>query len=179
MNLDELTGTEPGVELDPPTAQAEPAPDPRDEEIERLRSQVSELQQQALRTLAEAQTVQRRMRSQAELELKMAVQPLVERLLPLLDNLSRAQEMLSGGASVDSVLAGLAGLERQLQAALEASGVQRIEAVGERFNPELHEAIAVVGAGDGEERVAEEVSTGYRLHDRVVRAAKVKVSRVG
>lgn len=182
MNLEETMGadlgTEPESQVAQPVAESEePVVDPRDELIEVLRAQVGELQQQSLRTLAEAQNVQRRMRAQAESNLKMAVQPLVERLLPLLDNLSRAQEMLAGGASVDSVMAGLSGLERQLHAALEANGVQRIESVGRPFDPELHEAVAVVGEEGGEERVAEELSAGYRLHDRVIRAAKVKVAR--
>ncbi|MGE0001698.1 MAG: nucleotide exchange factor GrpE [Fimbriimonadaceae bacterium] len=182
MNLEETMGADLGTEREGQVAQSEaasgePVVDPRDEMIGVLRAQVGELQQQALRTLAEAQTVQRRMRAQAESDLKMAVQPLVERLLPILDNLSRAQEMLSGGASVDSVVAGLSGLERQLQVALEANGVQRIESVGQPFDPEVHEAVSVVGEEGGREHVAEELSAGYRLHDRVIRAAKVKVSR--
>lgn len=177
MNLEHSEETV--SETEQAVAPEQPEPDPRDEEIARLRAQVAELEQQALRTLAEAQTVQRRMRAQAEADMKMAVQPLVERLLPVLDNLARAQEVLAAGATVESVAAGLSGLEKQMIAALEASGVQKIESVGQPFDPSIHEAVAVEGEEGGEEQVAEEVSAGYRLHDRVIRAAKVKVSRGG
>jgi molecular chaperone GrpE len=151
--------------------------DPRDAQIEQLRAQVRELEAQALRTVAEAQTIQRRMRAQFDEERKLGTLPLAERTLPVLDALFRAQESAASGASVESLAAGLAAVERQLRKALEDVGVSAVPGVGSPFDPSVHEAVAMEEGSEGEEVVVEELEPGYTLHGRLVRAARVKVGR--
>jgi molecular chaperone GrpE len=173
----------PGPVAEGPAADADataaPAPDPRDEEIEALRAQVRELKEQALRAVAESQTIQRRMRASFEEERKLGVLPLVEKMLPLLDTVALSLRSLDQGASAESVLAGVSAIEKQIWRALEEVGVAPIPGAGAPFDPAVHEAVAVVEGGDegGQEIVADEVAPGYMLHGRVVRPAKVRVRR--
>lgn len=164
MSVEEAAGAEP-VEADP-----------KDVLIEELRAQVRELEAQAMRTVAEAQTIQRRMRSQFEEERKLGVLPLAERTLPVLDALERSQEALAAGATAESVAGGLGALERQLRKALEEVGVAPVPGAGAPFDPTVHEAVSAE-EGDGPELVAEVLTPGYTLHGRLVRAARVRVAR--
>jgi molecular chaperone GrpE len=85
---------------------------------------------------------------------------------------------VEAGASQANLIEGIKAVERQFRSILEARGVKRIEAVGQPFDPELHEAIAVVSSGDAESQVVlEEIEPGYVIHDRVLRASKVRVSQ--
>src|SRR5438270_849392 len=82
-------------------------------------------------------------------------------------------------ANSDGSREGISLIYKQLQEVLTKAGVQAIQAVGQPFDPQLHEAIAQVDAPDGTEpnTVIEELRTGYRLNDRVIRASLVKVAR--
>ena len=69
-------------------------------------------------------------------------------------------------------------IEKQLRTVLEGSSVQRIIAVGQHFDPSLHEAVELVPSSDMEPgTIVEELSPGYRIHDRVIRPARVKVTQ--
>ena len=158
--------------------QEEPAADPRDEEIGRLRDENAGLRDQMVRSMAEAQNIQRRMREQHAEALKFAAEPLVAALLPVLDNLERSVASLEFGASPDKVLEGVKVIDRQLRQALASLKVERIEAVGKRFDPAVHEALSTVVSEDHEEgTVVAEIEPGYRMNGRVVRPARVQVSK--
>ncbi len=99
-------------------------------------------------------------------------------LLPVLDNLERAGESAVAGASVDDVLKGVRQTAANFQTALAAAGVEPIEALGQTFDPEMHEAVETAEAGEENEgKVLEEYSRGYRIGDRLLRPARVKVGR--
>jgi len=99
-------------------------------------------------------------------------------LLPVLDNLQRATEAAESGASAEDVAEGVRRTAVSFQNALAAAGVEPIESVGEQFNPELHEAVetAEVELKD-EGKVLEEYAPGYRIGERLLRPARVKVGR--
>jgi len=99
-------------------------------------------------------------------------------LLPVLDNLQRATEAADTGGAPEVIAEGLRRTAASFESALAAAGVEPIEAVGEPFDPELHEAIetAEVSAED-EGKVLSEHARGYRIGERLLRPARVKVGR--
>jgi len=160
-----------------------PAPSPPEvEDIDTLKSQLTEERAKAESYLANWQRAQadfinykRRTEQERGETAKFANAMLILGLLPVLDDFERAFE------SVSSKLAGLTWVDgirliyRKLQAVLQAQGLAEIEAVGQDFDPILHEAVLY---GPGEEgKVIEELQKGYKLHDRVIRPALVKVGK--
>ena len=99
-------------------------------------------------------------------------------LLPAMDDLERAIEAVSGNAPREAMLEGIRRIASSFQSALSSAGVEPVAAVGEEFNPELHEAVDTEETDhemDG--RVIEEYSRGFRMGDRLLRPARVKVGR--
>lgn len=169
------------MEESPIVNEAEPVAevvDPRDEEIERLKAEAADLRDQLLRAMAEAQNIQRRLRSQMEEDRKFATQHLVEQLLPVVDNFERAIELAEKEASLDKLLDGVKAIDRLLRKALESAHVVRIAAVGQPYDPERHEALAVHETDEHpHDHVTEEIEPGYTLHGRVIRPARVRVAK--
>lgn len=98
--------------------------------------------------------------------------------LPVLDDLHRAIDAVSENAPREAVLEGIRSIANSVQNALTNAGVEPIVAVGETFDPELHEAVDTAEANpemDG--RVISEYSRGFRMGDRLLRPARVKVGR--
>jgi len=99
-------------------------------------------------------------------------------LLPAMDDLERAIEAVSGNAPREAILEGIRRITTSFQSALSSEGVEPIEAVGEEFNPEFHEAVDTEETDrDMDGRVIEEYSRGFRMGDRLLRPARVKVGR--
>src|ERR1041385_9188286 len=97
-------------------------------------------------------------------------------LLPVLDNLNRA--IANADAPHDAILEGIRSTATNFEAALASAGVEPIQSVGEEFNPELHEAVDTEEThGEMDGRVLEEYSRGFRIGDRLLRPARVKVGR--
>lgn len=127
------------------------------------------------RTQADFQNYRRRVEDEKGEMVKFANSLLILNLLPVLDDLERAldnvSEKLAGLTWVD----GIRLIQRKLQAILEGHGVTEIKALGQPFDPNLHQAVLY---GDGEEgMVIEELQKGYMLHDRVLRPTMVKVGK--
>lgn len=99
-----------------------------------------------------------------------------KKLLPILDNLERALTHTRG--SSDAMLAGLELVRQNLWGLLEREGLSRVPAVGRAFDPHIHEAVMVEGDHSGQgEIVTEEIQGGYQYRGRLLRPAKVKVSK--
>ena len=97
-------------------------------------------------------------------------------LLPVLDNLRRAVEHASEAGAEEFFVSGLELVVREFETALERLGVVPVPSVGERFDPAVHDAIAAEESDDvNEETVVAELVPGYRLHDRLLRPAIVRV----
>jgi molecular chaperone GrpE len=104
---------------------------------------------------------------------KIANIEFVSSILPVLDDLERALEHIDGPMVEDNWVEGIRLIERKLRASLESQGVREIKALGEKFDPNLHEATM---HGEGPEgMVTREIQKGYMLHDRVIRPAMVVV----
>ncbi len=98
--------------------------------------------------------------------------------LPVLDDLNRAIEAVSADAPKDAVLEGIRRIATNVQNALTNAGVEPITSVGELFDPELHEAVDTVDAeSDMDGKVISEYSRGFRMGERLIRPARVRVAR--
>jgi molecular chaperone GrpE len=102
----------------------------------------------------------------------------ISALLPAMDDLNRAIEAAAGDAPRAAILEGIRGIAASFQSALNNAGVEPIAAVGEEFNPELHEAVDTEETtADMDGKVIAEYSRGFRMGDRLLRPARVKVGR--
>lgn len=117
----------------------------------------------------------RRIEQERNETVRFANATLMLTMLPVLDDLERALENVSEKLSGLTWVDGIALIYRKLQAILEGHGLSEIKALGEPFDPNLHEAVLY---GEGEEgKVIEELQKGYKLHDRVLRPTMVKVGK--
>jgi molecular chaperone GrpE len=147
-------------------------------ELDALRRQAEEAQERYLRTQADFDNFRRRSRVEKEDFAKYASSKLVEQLLPVLDNFERAVAASKDSKDLDSLLKGIDMIQRQLGQTLEQEGLKAMEAVGEAFNPEFHQAVMQVESDEHEEGiVVEELQKGYVFKDKVLRPAMVKVSK--
>ncbi len=96
-------------------------------------------------------------------------------LLPILDDFERALDNVSIKLAGLTWVDGIRLIHRKLQAVLESHGISQIEALGNDFDPALHEAVLEEEGEEG--KVIEELQRGYKLHERVLRPAMVKVGK--
>lgn len=99
-------------------------------------------------------------------------------LLPVMDNLQRAVEAAEGGGSLDSLLDGLRGTISGFESLLANAGAEAVDAVGQQFDPELHEAVDTTEVEPGREgQVTAQYGRGYRMGGQLLRPARVQVGR--
>jgi molecular chaperone GrpE len=148
-----------------------------DQELVQLRKESEENYQRFLRAQADFDNFRRRTRQEKEEFAKYASLKVIEQLLPVVDNLERALNAGREGKDYEALLKGVEMISRQLDQTLANEGLQAMEAVGQPFNPEFHQAIMQVESEQYEEGiVVEEIQKGYMLKDKVLRPAMVKVS---
>ncbi|OAS13721.1 nucleotide exchange factor GrpE [Paenibacillus oryzisoli] len=146
-------------------------------ELEQARVQAEENYQRLLRVQADFDNFRRRARAEKEDFAKYASVKLIEQLLPIVDNFDRALSSSKETKDFDALVKGLDMTYRGLDQVLSAEGLKPIEAVGQPFNPEFHQAVMQVESEEHEEGiVVEELQKGYILKDKVIRPAMVKVS---
>ena len=146
------------------------------EQLDEVARQRDEYLEQLRRSQAEFVNYQKRSRSQAETDRTYAVVPLANDLLAVLDNFERAIEAARQSGS-EAIITGLDLVYKQLTEALTKHGVVPIEALGQPFDPNVHEALMQQPDADRPEgTVVLELGRGYRLHDRVLRPSRVAVS---
>jgi molecular chaperone GrpE len=149
-------------------------------ELKRVEGENAELKDQLTRRQADFENYRKRVeRSETYNRVNADV---ATKLLPVLDNLKRALEAESSVESSESdefrhFLSGVDLIYKQLNGVLEAMGVKPVPAVGEQFDPHIHEAVVTEATDDYEpDTVMQEMVTGYRLGDKLIRPALVKVA---
>lgn len=143
------------------------------ERIDELEASLQAAADRDLRNQAEFENYRKRVRREAEEEKKYASQRLVEDLLPVADDLTRAMESAKG--SEEPIVAGVRMVLQRFRTALERHHVREIEATGP-FDPHRHEAVAQIPSDAPAGTILQVARTGYLLHDRVIRPAQVVVS---
>ncbi|MGE4229580.1 MAG: nucleotide exchange factor GrpE [Dongiaceae bacterium] len=166
-------------------AEADPAA--RILELERALAEangkVAELKDQVLRALAETENVRRRVQRDRDDAVKYAASGLAKDLLPVADNLRRAldaipKEALETDEALRTLATGVEMTERLLLAAFERHQIKRIEAQGQKFDSNLHQAMfEMPGTGLPAGTVAQVMEAGYTIHDRLLRPALVGVAK--
>jgi len=164
---------------EPENAAEEVTPDENalQEEINRLKEQVAAYYDQYLRSLAEVDNVRKRALREKEEYLKFASVPIIQKLLPVMDDLERALTMSESSRDYDALYRGLQMIGKRMQDIIEGEGVQVIEALGKPFDPQFHQPLMVESSTEHPENtVIEELQKGYILHGKVIRPSLVKVS---
>lgn len=145
--------------------------------IEELEMKLEESENRLLRLQADFENFRRRTRIEREAAEKYRAQQLVTDILPVLDNFERALNVETDDEKSKSILQGMEMVYRQLLDALKNEGLETIEAVGNEFDPHLHQAVMQVQEdGYDSNVVIEEFQKGYKLKDRVIRPSMVKVN---
>lgn len=146
-----------------------PKKDKRDEKIE-------ELNDRLMRNLAEFENFRNRSEKEKSAMFEIGAKSVVEKILPVVDNLERGFDGLSDEEKETPFAKGIEAIYKQLLTALEEMGVTPIEAVGQEFDPNFHNAV-MHEEDDSEEtnKVIEEFQKGYMYKDTVVRHSMVKV----
>jgi molecular chaperone GrpE len=147
------------------------------DELQQLRTELEAARKNELRAQAEMENFRKRIQRDTEQTLKYASISLVRDLLDVVDNLTRATQAAEGATSSDSLLSGVKMVHQQLLGVLAKHQCRPIQAVGENFDPNIHQAINEqpsdqIDAG----KILMEASVGYTMHDRVVRPSHVIVS---
>ena len=146
-------------------------------ELAKLRAELEDAKNRALRGWAELENYRKRTNRQMEEERRYAALPLLRDLLPVLDNVKRAVEAAEKTHDTASLLEGIKLVLQQLGTVLQRHHCTPIKALGEPFDPNFHDAILHQPAPDvPANTVIQEVHQGFQLHDRVVRPSQVIVS---
>jgi molecular chaperone GrpE len=155
---------------------------PAEDRLAAVEAELAETKDRLLRTLAETENMRRRFQREREDSQKYAISGFARDLLSAADNLRRALDSMPEADIADararSLRDGVAATERELLAAFERHGLQRIDPKGERFDHNFHQAIFEAerpGAAPG--TVIEVLQPGYVLHDRLLRPAMVGVAK--
>ena len=144
--------------------------DPRDEKIEDLTDRVK-------RQMAEFENFRKRTDKEKSAMYEMGAKDIIERILPVIDNFERGLATVPDDAKETPLAEGMEKIYKQFRKTLEEAGVKAIEAVGQEFDPNYHNAVMHVDDESlGENIVAEELQKGYMYRDSVVRHSMVKVA---
>lgn len=167
-------------------AQTAESVDAESADIDTLSEQLTAAKDQALRAAAEMQNVRRRAERDVENAHKFGQEKLINSLLPVLDNLDRAIISIEKAAADEGsqsevlkpVLEGVELTRKSAMDALQSFKVEVLEPYGEPFDPQFHEAMTMVPSDSAEPNsVIDVLQKGYRLNDRLLRAAMVVVAK--
>lgn len=159
------------------------------QEYEDLKKKVAELEslrEKFLLSAADYENAKKRNARDKEDFIKFSQERILKELLPVLDNFDRAlghANTTSASATgeealqqnLKTLISGVERVQKQLFDVLKMHGLKKVETAGQPFNPHFHEAVAHVPEEGKEDHIVDEFEPGYTLHDRLLRAAKVRV----
>lgn len=173
---------EEGAEPSPEFVAEEAFLDARGAEIETLQAQIAELKNAVLRERADSDNLRKRFEREKESALKFGSEKLIKELLPVIDSLTLGLEAAKaheaeGRQALDHFIEGSSMTLKLLLDVLQKNGVSELNPVGEKLDPELHQALSVIPSPDAEPNTILHVAQkGYLLNGRVIRAAQVVVA---
>ena len=148
------------------------------EEVEEAKSQIEDYYSRLQRLQADFENYKRRTRIENEEILKYASFDLIRELLEVSDNLGRATESMKATEGAEGLIEGIEMIRKQFCEILNRNGVRAIKAVGQQFDPYVHEAVMNVASDNHpDNEVIEEFKKGYKLYEKVIRPSAVKVSK--
>jgi len=173
---------EEGADPSPEFVAEEAFLDARGAEIEALQAQIAELKNAVLRERADSDNLRKRFEREKESALKFGSEKLIKELLPVIDSLTLGLEAAKaheaeGRQALDHFIEGSSMTLKLLLDVLQKNGVSELDPVGEKLDPELHQALSVIPSPDAEPNTILHVAQkGYLLNGRVIRAAQVIVA---
>ena len=141
-----------------------------------LEQQIADLTEALQRERADAENVRKRADADRLALADFHKANVIKQLLPIIDNFDRALKHVPKELEKNDYVKGVQATVKQFEKTLKGIGVDRIETVGVEFNPELHEAVSMEEGKGSKEVVSEELQSGYRLHDQIIRPAMVRVT---
>lgn len=166
----EVTEEAPETTEEPVEEVEEPKKDKKDE-------QIADLTDKLTRQMAEFDNFRKRTEKEKASMYEIGAKDVIEKILPVVDNFERGFQGVSEEGMEDPFIQGMDKIYKQMMTVLEGIGVKPIEAVGQEFNPDFHNAVMHVEDEEaGENIVVEEFLKGYMYRDSVVRYSMVKVA---
>ena len=152
--------------------------DPKDEEIQQLKNNVQEEEEKYLRLYAEFENYKRRIQKENQTMKAYKAQDVLNDILPTIDNIERALQIEGEDEQFKSLQKGVEMVYESLLNALKNNGLEKIDAEGQQFDPNIHQAVVQDDNPDYESgQVTQELQTGYKLKERVLRPSMVKVNQ--
>lgn len=149
----------------------------KDKHLEKLEQKLAELEDKRVRQLAEFENFRKRSEKEKSQMFEIGAKTVVEKLLPVIDNFERGLDGIKEEEKKEPFVQGMELVYKQLLTAFNELGVTAIEAVGQEFDPNLHNAVMMVDDDSVESgKVAEELQKGYMYRESVVRHSMVKVA---
>ena len=146
-------------------------------EVDQLKAQVADAEKRVLMAHADLENYRKRTRRDMQDQMKYASLPLMNGLLESVDNLQRAIESYEQEPNGDGLAQGVAMVSAQISKVLEDHGCKKIDAVGQPFDPNLHQALQMQASDDHPANtVMQDLRPGFQLHDRLIRPTQVFVS---
>jgi len=146
-----------------------------EEEIKLLKKEIEEHKDKYLRLYADFENLRKRAMKEKVEQIKLANEELIIALLPVVDDLERAQQSYQQNKNAEALEEGIQLIYQKFLKILEQRGLNPILSKGELFNTEMHEAITQIPVEDETQKgkVIDEMEKGYHLHEKVIRFAKV------
>jgi molecular chaperone GrpE len=179
----------------PPPATPPPAPAPQarvespndaqsapagNGEVESLRGQLKQANENYLRALADLQNFRRRGEEERLRVIRDGNEKLIKEILPILDDFDLSMSAAKQSESYEQLVNGVEAILRKFSETLVKQGIEPIESVGKKFDPDYHEAVMLDDSTDEpDETITAELRKGYTLHNRVIRPSLVKVAKQG
>ena len=181
IQLDENQETDKNVDVQPPSLkpsyveELETRTRAAEQKVQEVNARFEQLRKHLQK---ETDETRQRLNKAADERAQREKADFIAALLPVLDNLERAEEAAASGASSEDIAEGVRRTAASFQNALLAAGVEPIDAIGQDFDPRLHEAVETAEV-DPEDagKVLSEYAKGYRMGERLLRPARVKVGR--
>jgi molecular chaperone GrpE len=152
--------------------------EPAEKESEELRTKVAELNDKFLRQAAEFENFKRRNAKERIELIQTAGRDVITDLLDVIDDSDRAQKQMETTNDLAQIKEGISLVFSKLRNTLTAKGLKSMDAKGKDFDPDLHEAVAEIVAGEEMKgKVIDEIQKGYYLNDKIIRYAKVVVGK--
>ena len=176
-NLDDVKVDPDGVPVDDVATEVPADEVEAGDDLAAARAEAAQYLDHLRRLQAEFDNYRKRVQREQSQVMELAAEPVVRRLLEVLDDFELALMHASEKPDYDRFLHGVELVYAKLLDSLKGEGLERIDAQGAPFDPELHEALMQTGDGEGDPMVADVLRPGYTLRGRVIRPAGVRVER--
>lgn len=142
-----------------------------------LNNKIVELTEALQRERADATNIRRRHEAEITSLRSRVKSVVISDLLPVIDNFDRALKHVPKDLEDNEYVKGVSAVVKQFESTLADMGVQKIETVGKQFDPHLHEAVSMEEGEGNDEIISEELQSGYKIGDDVIRHAMVRVKK--